>query len=87
VGAHIHSLYIEDIYFLIGLSHCGSRVTLTDNKGGRLPMNEYIWQYCIPEAERCSDKVSIRDVRDLPLQTILFTISHMVGSSSPHMAL
>jgi hypothetical protein len=29
VGVHVLSLDIEDIYFLIGLSRCGARVTLT----------------------------------------------------------
>jgi hypothetical protein len=87
VGAHILSLDIEDIYFLTGLSHRGSHVTLTGNRGGGLPMSEYIRRYCEPEAERRSGKVSIRDVQDLPLRTILFTISQMAGSASPHMAL
>jgi hypothetical protein len=87
VGAHILTLDIEDIYFLMGLSRRGSRVTLTGSRGGGLPMNEYIRQYCVPEAERRSGKVAIRDVWDLPLWTILFTISRMAGSASPHMAL
>jgi hypothetical protein len=50
-------------------------------------MNEYIQQYYVPEAELRSGKVAFRDVWDLPLQTILFTISRMEGSASPHMAL
>jgi hypothetical protein len=87
VGAHILTLDIEDSYFLTGLSRRGSRVTLTGSKGGGLLMNEYIWQYCVPEAERRSDKVAIKGVRDLPLRTILFTITHMAGSAYPHMAL
>jgi hypothetical protein len=74
VGAHILILYIEDIYFLTRLSRHGSCVTLTGIKGGGLSMNEYIWQYCVPEDERHNDKVTIRDAQDLPLRTILFTI-------------
>jgi hypothetical protein len=42
VGAHSLSLYIEDIYFLMGLSHRGAHVTLTGGRGGGLPMSEYI---------------------------------------------
>jgi hypothetical protein len=75
VGAHILSLDIKFIYFLIGLSCHGSHVTLTGNRGGVLPMSEYVCWYCEPRAERCKEKVSIRDVQDIPLQTILFTIS------------
>jgi hypothetical protein len=87
VGAHILTLDIEDIYFLMGLSHRGSHVTLTGSRGGGLPMNEYIRQYYVPEAKRHSGKVAIRDVRDLPLWTILFTITCMARSAYSHMAL
>jgi hypothetical protein len=87
VGAHILTLDIKDIYFLIGMSLRGSHVTLKRNRGGGLSMNDYIRQYCVPEAERHSDKVAIRDVLDLPLWTILFTITCMEGSAYPHMSL
>jgi hypothetical protein len=87
VGAHILYLYIEDIYLLIGLYLHGSHVTLTRGIGGGLPMSEYLRRYCDPEAERRKGKFAIRGVWDLPLQTIIFNISHMVGSASPHMAL
>ena len=33
VGAHTLTIDIEDIYFLIGLSRCGSHVSLTGNRG------------------------------------------------------
>jgi hypothetical protein len=75
VGAHILSLDIEDIYFLTGLSRRGYHVTLTCNRGGGLPMSEYVRRYCEPGVERCKGEVTIRDVWDLPLRTILFTIS------------
>jgi hypothetical protein len=75
VGAHILSLDIEDIYFLIALSCHGSHVTLIGNIGGGLPMSEYVHRYCEPGVKRCKGKVTIRDVWDLPLRTIYFTIS------------
>jgi hypothetical protein len=87
VGAHTLSLDIEDIYFLMGLSHHGSHVTLIGGKGGGLPMSEYLCRYCDPEAERCKGKFAIRGVQDLPLRTIIFTIARMAGSEYPHMAL
>jgi hypothetical protein len=42
VGAHTLSLDIEDIYFLMGLYHFRSHVTLTGGRGGGLPMSEYL---------------------------------------------
>jgi hypothetical protein len=54
--------FLEYIYFLIGLSHCGAHVTLTGGRGGGFPMSEYIHRYCKPEAERHKGKVAIRGV-------------------------
>jgi hypothetical protein len=87
VGVHTLSLYIENIYFLTGLSQRGHYVSLTGSRGGGLPMSEYCRIHCVPEVERKKGKVVIWGVRDLNLRTILFTISRMVGSSTPHMAL
>jgi hypothetical protein len=87
VGVHTLSLDIEDIYFLIGLSRHGYHASLTGSRGGGLPMSEYYRLYYVPEAERSKGKVAIWGVQDLNLRTILFTIAHMVGSVSLHMAL
>jgi hypothetical protein len=87
VGVHVLSLDIEDIYFLMGLSHRGAHVTLTGGQGGGFPMSKYIHRHCEPEAERCKGKVAIRGVWDMTLRTILFTIAWMARSASPHMAL
>jgi hypothetical protein len=87
VGVHTLTLDIEDIYFLTGLSRRGYHATLTGGRGDRLPMSEYVRQYCVPEAERSKGKVSIWGVQDLTLRTILFTIARMAGSAAPHMAL
>jgi hypothetical protein len=50
-------------------------------------MDYYVAHHCIPGAENHSGKVSIRDARDLPLRTILYTITWMVGSVAPPMDL
>jgi hypothetical protein len=62
-------------------------VSLTGSRGGGFPMSEYCRLHCVPEAERSKGKVAIWGVWDLTLRTILFTISHMDRSVSPHMAL
>jgi hypothetical protein len=87
VGVHTLTLYIEDIYFLMGLSWHGYHATLTGGRGGRLPMSKYCRRYCVPEGERSKGKVSIWGVQDLTLQTILFTIACMASSAALHMAL
>jgi hypothetical protein len=87
VGVHMLSLDIEDIYFLMGFSQCGSHESLTRGRGGGLPMSEYVRSHCVPEAERRKGKVFIWGFQYLSLQTILFTISRMAGSADLHMAL
>jgi hypothetical protein len=83
----IHTLtkYIEDIYFLTGLSHHGSLVSIIGSKGGGEPMDYYVHQHCVPGTKKHSGKVAIRDVWVLPLQTILYTITCMAESEAPHM--
>jgi hypothetical protein len=48
-------------------------------------MDYYVAHHCMPGTENNSGKVTIRDVMDLPLRTILYTITWMVGSATPHM--
>jgi hypothetical protein len=50
-------------------------------------MDYYIHHHCVPGIEKHSSKVAIKDVRDLPLWTILYTITLMAGRVSPHMDL
>jgi hypothetical protein len=87
VGAHILMIDIKDIYFLTGLSCHASQVTLTCNRGGGAPMNHYISEHCLLGTQKHNSKVVIRDIQDLPLWTILYTITCMEGSVAPHMAL
>jgi hypothetical protein len=87
VGVHTLTLYIEDIYFLTGLSQRGYHASLIRGRGDDIPMSEYCRQYCVLKAERRKGKVAIWGVRDLTLWSILFTISRMAGSVAPHMAL
>jgi hypothetical protein len=87
VRVHTLTLEIDDIYFLTGLSHRGSRVSLSGSRGGGEPMDYYVAHHCATGTEKHSGKVSIKDVEDLSLRTILYTITHVVGSVTPHMAL
>jgi hypothetical protein len=87
MGSHTLIIDIEDIYFLTGLSCCGSRVTLTGSRGGGEHMNHYISEHCVLGTQKHNVKVAIKDFRDLPLWAILYTITHMARSATPHMAL
>jgi hypothetical protein len=59
MGVHTLTLDIEDIYFLIGLSHHGSQVTLTSSRGGGEPMDYYVSHHCVSGMEKRNGKVAI----------------------------
>jgi hypothetical protein len=87
VGVHTLTLEIDDIYLLTGLSCRGSRVSLSGSRGSGEPMDYYVVHHYVPCTKKYSGKVAIKDVQDLPLRTILYTITQMVGSAATHMAL
>ena len=46
VGVHTLTLEIDDIYFLTGLSHRGSHLSLLGSRGGGEPMDYYVAHHC-----------------------------------------
>jgi hypothetical protein len=62
VGVHTLTLDIEDIYFLMGLSHRGSQVSLLGSRGGGEPMDCYASHHSVQGTKKHSCKVVIRDV-------------------------
>ena len=86
VGTHSLSLEIDDIYFLTGLSKRGGPISLTLQQGGGLSIDNYVDQYCQVEAHKVSGKISIRDVNDLSLKSILYTMTQLARGLAPHLA-
>ena len=90
------SIAVEDVYFLTGLLRRGLPISLTRSTVGGETVRDYVMQYCyLGEEPRKYGKINIRDVRDFPLRTILFTIAklsdtvtlHVVNRSYMHYAL
>ena len=80
-------ILVEDIYFLIGLSRRGLPISLSGSALGGETVRDYILQHCHPGTEPSKDgKINIRNVRDFPLRTILFTIAKLSGSATLHVA-
>jgi hypothetical protein len=80
------SLEIKEIYLLTGLSRPGETISLCGFKGVGDKTKNYISQHCIVGTRESSGKIPIKNVRDLSLGTILFTITRFVGSLAPHLA-
>jgi hypothetical protein len=87
VGIPTLTLGIDDIYFLTSSSHRGYRVSLSRSRGGGEPMNYYVVHHYSTGTGKHGGKVPIKNVLSLPLRTILFTVTHVVGSATPHMDL
>ena len=76
---------IEDVYFLTGLLRRGLPISLSGSIVGGEIVRDYVLQHCYPGAEPSKDgKINIRDVRDFPLRTILFTIAKLAGTVTLH---
>ena len=74
VGAHILSVEVEDIYFLIGLSRRGAPISLTGSRGGDITTQELIVHHCYPGTNMSGKKIPIKEVMEFPLRTVLFTM-------------
>ena len=46
----------------------------------------YLARHCIPGARLVGGRIPIKDIRDLPLRSILFAITSVTGSTSAHLA-
>ena len=84
VGLHI--VAVEDIYFLTGLSRRGEPISLIGSRGGDITTQELIVLHCYPGTKMLGKKIPIKDVMDLPLWTILFTMQRVAGSQGAHQA-
>ena len=47
MGAHVLTIEVEDVYFLMGLSRHGSHVSLNGSRGGDVTTQEMINRYCM----------------------------------------
>lgn len=72
---------------MIELSKRGAPVSLLGGRNGGETVKDYITTYCKPRTLYTRDgKRSIKDVTQLPLRTIFFIITRLVGNSTLHVA-
>ena len=77
---------VEDIYFITGLSRRGDPVDLHGKPLGGLTVEDYVQIYCIENSKKVGTQIAIRDIRDLHIKILLFTIGRVAGSASLHQA-
>ena len=84
VDAHVLTIEVEDIYFLIGVSRQGAPISLTGSHGGNITTQELINCHCIPGTRTSGKKIPIKVVVDGPLWTVLFTMQRVVRRQGVH---
>ena len=66
---------VDDIYFLTGLSLRGESVYFGGQGGGGESVDSYVSDLCVEGTHKQGGKLPIQHVTDIPLKTILFTMT------------
>jgi hypothetical protein len=48
-------------------------------------VDEYLANHCVPGARLVGGRITIKDIKDLPLRSILFAIKRIAGSTNAHL--
>jgi hypothetical protein len=74
------------MYFLTGLSKRGVPISFSGQRVLPKQVNVYLARHCIPRARLVGGRIPIKDIRELPLRSILFSITSVMSSTSMHLA-
>ena len=85
MGSQLLTIELEDVYFISSLSKRGAPIFLTGQWALPTPVDEYLANHCVPGLRLVDDRIAIKDIKDLPLRSILFSITSIVGSTSAHL--
>ena len=77
---------VDDIYFLTELPCQGESVYFDGQGGGEELVDSYVSDLCVEGTRKQGRKLPIQHVADIPLKTILFTVTCIAGSMSTHLA-
>ena len=86
IGDQLLDIEIDDIYFLTGLSRRGEQVEFGGRGGGGELVDSYVRDLCVDGTHKQGKKLPIQHMSNIPLRTILYTVTHIVGSTSTYLA-
>ena len=78
------TIEVEYIYFLTVLSRWDGPISLTGSRGGDVTTQELINRHFLPSTRTLGKKIPIKEVVNIPLRTLLFTMQRLVRSQGPH---
>jgi hypothetical protein len=74
------------VYFLTGLSKRGVPISFSRQRVLPEQVDVYLACHCISGERMVGGRILIKDIQELPLQSILFAITNMTGSTIVHLA-
>lgn len=86
VGNQTLDIEVDNIYFLTGLSRRGESMYFGGRGGGGESVDSYVSDLCVEGTHKQGNKLPIQHVTDIPLKTILFTVTRIDGSTLAHLA-
>jgi hypothetical protein len=86
IGTQLLTIELEDVYFLTGLSKRGVPIYFVGQRALPEQVRMYLARHCVPGARLVGGRIPIKDIRELPLWSILFSITSVTGSTSAHLA-
>jgi hypothetical protein len=86
IGTQLLTIELEYMYFLTGLSKRGVPISFSGKMVLPEKVGVYLARHCVPGARLVGGIIPIKDIRELPLQSILFSITSVMGSISMHLA-
>jgi hypothetical protein len=78
---------LDDVYFRMVLSSRGEPILFSGHQETPQPTEAYVLKHYILGSQLVGGQIVIKDVRDLALRSILFSITKLVGSTNAHLSL
>jgi hypothetical protein len=86
IGTQLLTIELEHVYFLTGLSKIGAPIALFGQRALPEQVGVYLAHHCVPEERLVGGRIPIKDIRELPLWYIFFSITSVTRSTSAHLA-
>jgi hypothetical protein len=86
IETQILTIEMEYVYFLTGLLKRGVPIYFSGQRALPEPVDVYLTCHCVPGARLVGGRIPIKNIRELPLRSIVFSITSVTGSTSVHIA-
>jgi hypothetical protein len=80
------AIELEDVYLLTGLLKRGVPIYFSRQRVLPEQVGVYLARHCVPGARLVGGRIPIKDIREVPLQSIFFPIMSVMRITSAHLA-